>query len=378
MLKIENHENKAKVPSRFNLLLLGLLSALVDDHMRKQIEYLIAECKVIREQLRKATGKKRISLTNDQRRLLAVKAKAIGSKALAEIPDLFSPQTILGWHRKLVAQKYDGTQNRKAGRKRTDPELVDLALKLARENSDWGSQRIANMMKYLGYKISGSTVRRILRDNGIDPDREYKKKLTWDKFIKSHMHMMTACDFFQIEILTLRGLVRCSVLFFINLNTRRVHIVPSQVNPTAQWVDQQIKNHSNFSDGIFDNRTYLIHDRDPLFMDETVQQTLETSGVKSLKIAPCAPNQNAFAESWIASFKNEMSNKMIFTSKAQLDLALSEFETYYNPYRPHSGLDGDMIDPFPQDEDGEIVCKEFMGGLLKSYHRVRKEPCIAA
>lgn len=316
------------------MLLLGLLSALVDDHMRKQIEYLIAECKVLREQLRKATGKNRISLTNDQRRLLAVKAKAIGSKALAKVTDLFSPATILGWYRKLVAQKYDGTQSCKAGRKRTDPEHVELVLKLAKENSDWGSQRIANMMKYLGYKISGSTVRRILRDNGIDPDREYKKKLTWEKFIKSHMHMMTACDFFQVEVLTLRGLVRCSVLFFINIKTRRVHIVPSKVNPTAQWVDQQIKNHANFDEGLFDNRTYLIHDRDPLFMDETVRSTLETSGVKSLKIAPAAPNQNAYAESWIALCKSEILNKMIFTSKKQLDYCLKVYEDYYN----HIGL----------------------------------------
>lgn len=103
---------------------------------------------------------------------------------------------------------------------------------------------------------------------------------------------MTACDFFQIEILTLRGLVRCSVLFFINLNTRRVHIVPSKVNPTAQWVDQQIKNYSNFDEGIFDNRTYLIHDRDPLFMKTKFRDILEEAGVESVETSPEAPNQN--------------------------------------------------------------------------------------
>ncbi len=363
---------------KFNWLLFALLSALVDDTTRKQIEYLKAESRVLRTQLRKATGRKRIFLTDDQRRLLALKAKAIGSKALAEITDMFSPQTIIGWYRKLVAHKYDGSTARKTGRKRTDIKLVELALKLAKDNPDWGSQRIAYMMIYLDYEISGCTVRRILRDNGIDPDREYKKKLTWDKFIKSHMHVMMGCDFFHVELLTLRGLVRCSVLFFLELNSRRVHIIPSVVNPTSQWVDQQIENHCNFDDGIFDNRKYLIHDRDPLFMAKQVQETLKTSGVKSVKIAPCAPNENAFCESWVASIKNEMLNKMIFTSKKQLDYCLTIYEDYYNRWRVHSGLDGNIIDPLPQDEGGEIVCQEFIGGLLKGYRRVNKSLDIAA
>jgi hypothetical protein len=369
---------KSKISARFNWMLFAVLSALVDDTTRKQIEYLIAETQVLRTQLRKATGRKRIFLTDDQRRLLAVKAKAIGSKALAEITDLFSPATILGWYSKLVAKKYDGSNAHKTGRKRTDIVLVELALKLAKDNPDWGSLRIAHMMTYLGHKISGCTVRRIMRDNGIDPDREYKKKLTWDKFIKSHMHVMMGCDFFQVEVFTLRGLVRCSVLFFLELNSRRVHIVPSVVNPTSQWVDQQIKNHCNFNDGIFDNRTYLIHDRDPLFTAEKVQDTLETSGVKSVKIAPCAPDQNAFCESWVATCRREILDKMVFTSKKQLDSALAEFETYYNRWRVHSGLNGNIIDPLPQDEDGEIVCHEFIGGLLKGYRRVKKSLDIAA
>jgi len=113
-------------------------------------------------------------------------------------------------------------------------------------------------------------------------------------------------------------------------------------------------------------------------MAKQVQETLKTSGVKSVKIAPCAPNENAFCESWVASIKNEMLNKMIFTSKKQLDYCLTIYEDYYNRWRVHSGLDGNIIDPLPQDEGGEIVCQEFIGGLLKGYRRVNKSLDIAA
>jgi hypothetical protein len=251
-------------------------------------------------------------------------------------------------------------------------------LKFAKENKAWGYQRIQSIMTHLGYKISRTAVYRIMKDAGVNPDPKDKKKTTWAQFIKTHMHVMAATDFFHVEVLTKRGPVRCSILFFIELNSRRVHMSPAKINPTSEWVDQHIKNYVNFDQGLFDNRKYLIHDRDPLFMAETVQNTLETSGVKSVKTAPFSPDQNSFAESFVAGCRKEMFDKVIFTSKEQLDYAIASYQEYHNRWKPHQGLDGKLIDPLPQDEHGEIACQEFMGGLLKGYRRVKKRPDIAA
>lgn len=371
-------KKKHKIPRKFNLPLFMLLSGLMDGFSRMQIDYLRTEIRILRQQLRKATGHKRVYLTNDQRRLLAVKAKPLGIKVLGEITDLFSPETIIGWYRKLVASKYDGAANRKGGRKKVSQNIIDMVLRMAQENRGWGYRKIHSYMIYLDFEVSASTVQRIMRDHGLEPDPAEKNKSTWSEFIRRHMDVICACDFFQVEVLTLRGLVRCSVLFFIELNSRRVHILPSKVDPSAQWVEQQAKNICGFEDGIFSGRTYLVHDRDPLFMKTKFRDILEDAGVESIETAPASPNQNAFSESFIGRAKESVFDKMIFTSQKQLDYCLKVYEDFYNHYRPHRGLGGKMIDLLPQDKDGEIVCKEFLGGLLKSYHRVKKRPEKAA
>lgn len=112
---------------------------------------------------------------------------------MAEVTDLFSPATILGWYRKLVAVKYDGTADRKGGRKKIDQEVVDQVLKFAKENKSWGYHRIQSIMAHLGYKISKKAVYRVMKDAGVNPDPEEKKKSNWAQFIKTHMHVMAAC-----------------------------------------------------------------------------------------------------------------------------------------------------------------------------------------
>jgi hypothetical protein len=154
--------------------------------------------------------------------------------------------------------------------------------------------------------------------------------------------------------------------------------MPSKVDPDGKWVEQQAKNICEFEDGIFGGRTYLVHDRDPLFMKTKFRGILEDAGVECVETAPESPNQNAFSESFVGRAKESVFDKMIFTSQKQLDYVLKTYEFWYNHCRPHKGLGGRMIDPLPQDKDGEIVCKEFLGGLLKSYHRVKKRPEKAA
>ena len=139
------------------------------------------------EALMEAQGKKRLLLTDDQRRLLAVKGKSLGRKALMELTTIVTPDTILRWHRTLVAKKWDYSDCRKsAGRPRVKQEIVDLVLRFAGENPSWGYDRIQGALANLGHEVSDQTVGNILKEHGIEPAPDRKRQTTWKTFIKSH------------------------------------------------------------------------------------------------------------------------------------------------------------------------------------------------
>ena len=199
------------------LTVLGGLTGLLEKYLMWSNDYLKEENQALREFIRDKCGVKRIILTNRQRKRLAVKAKRLGRNRLGETTDLFSPNTLLGWYRDLVAKKYDGIANRQCGRPKISQEKIDLALRMAKDNPSWGAGRISNWMKHLGFKISKSSVWRIMEDNGFNPDPTIRKKGNWQRFIKSHFDVLAATDFFSVELLTSRGLVRCMVLFVIDI-----------------------------------------------------------------------------------------------------------------------------------------------------------------
>jgi transposase InsO family protein len=351
--------------------MMTAFSCLFDDQARQVVEYLKEENRVLREQLRDKYGCRQVRLTDSQRRRLASKGVAVGRRLLDEVTDLFSPDTVLRWYRQLIAMKYDGSPNRKGGRPKVRQEIIDTVLRLARENPYWGFGRIRNYMVYLGYSVGRSTVKRILEDHGICPEPERNKKGTWNDFIRSHMNVLAATDFFSVELLTSRGLVRCMVLFVIDIATRRVQIAGIKAEPDGQWMMQVARNLTQTDHGFLQGKRYLIHDRDPLFT-KAFDQTLKAGGTKPLKIARQSPNLNAFAERFIQSVKQECLDRMILSSPKQLEYVLKEYLLYYHRERPHEGLGGRMIDPLPQDKDGQIARFERLGGLLRSYRRVRR------
>ena len=164
-------------------LLLTILAGLINRQQQEVIEYLRTENQVLKE----THGKKRIRLNDDQRRRLAVRNKILGRKVLGEISAAFSPDTILRWHRQLVAEKWDYSDRRKiVGRPRAQPEIVELVLRLARENSSWGYDRIQGALANLGHEITDTTVGNILREHGIEPAPERKRQSTWKEFIEAH------------------------------------------------------------------------------------------------------------------------------------------------------------------------------------------------
>ena len=197
-----------------------VLAGWMNQRQQNVIEYLREENRILREQL----GDRRLRFNDDQRRRLAVRAKGLGRKLLMEIATLVTPATLLGWHRKLIAQKYDGSARRKPGRPFAKKDLAALVVRMAEENRDWGYRRIQGALSNLGHECARSTIADILRRHGIEPAPERNRKTTWTEFLKQHWELIVAADFFTTEIWTAKGLTRYLVLFFIDLSTPKVEI----------------------------------------------------------------------------------------------------------------------------------------------------------
>src|SRR5229473_7650473 len=210
-------------------LLHLILAGWVNHQQQLAIDYLRTENQILREKL----GKRRILLDDDQRRRLAVKGKVLGRKLLDQIGTLFSPDTILRWHRLLVARKWDYSDRRrkKPGRPALSQEIRDLVVRIAKENPTWGYDRIQGALANLGHDISDSTVGNILKEHGIEPAPERKRHTTWKTFIKAHWDVLAAVDFTTIEVWGRKGLVTVYVLFVMEVASRRVHFAGCTTSP---------------------------------------------------------------------------------------------------------------------------------------------------
>src|SRR6266700_2655028 len=217
----------------FRLLLISLAGCL-NQHQRDVIDYLQEENRVLREQL----GNRRLHLNDDLRRRLAVKAKKLGWRVLHELTTIVTPETLLAWHRKLIAKKYDGSKRRGPGRPHVQDEIQQLVVRMATENRDWGYRRIQGALANLGHEVARSTVANILKEHGMEPAPERNRKTTWKEFLSWHREMIVAVDFFSIEVWTRSGLTRFLVLFLIDLSTRRVEFAGIATKADGIWMGQ--------------------------------------------------------------------------------------------------------------------------------------------
>jgi hypothetical protein len=261
----------------------------VNREQQRVIEYLRTENHVLKEKL----GRKRILLNDDQRRRLAVKGKILGRNRLAEIGTLFTPDTILRWHRELIAKKwaYSGRRSR-AGRPAVAKEVVELVVRMASENPTWGYDRIAGAVQNLGHSISDASVGNILRRHGIEPAPERRRQTTWATFLKAHWDVLAAIDFTTIEVWTKGGLVTFYLLFVMELKSRRVHFAGCTPNPNAAWMKQIGKNLTDCEDGFLNGKRYLLMDRDDKFCS-AFRTHLADCGVKPVLLPARSPNLNA-------------------------------------------------------------------------------------
>jgi putative transposase len=210
--------------------ILAFVTGMVDQELLARIEYLAAENRILKAQL-----KGRLKLSDAERAALAEIAHRLGRKVLAEGANLARPDTILARYRKLVARKFDGsTARRSPGRPRIKPEVERLIVRMAKENRDWGYDRIAGALANLGYEACDQTVGNVLQRHGLPAAPERKRTTTWSAFIWTHLARLAGTDFFTAEVLTLRGLVTYYVLFFIHLESRRMDIAGITVHPTSR------------------------------------------------------------------------------------------------------------------------------------------------
>jgi len=207
--------------------MLAYITGTVDQELLLRNEYLAAENRILKAQL-----KTPLRLTDAERMTLAEIAHRLGRKALEDVANTAKPDTIMGWYRRLIARKFDGSKSRRyPGRPRIDAEIEQLVVRMAKENSDWGYDRIVGAMANLGYRLSDQTVGNILQRHGISPAPERTRATTWADFIRAHMSVLAGTDFFSVEVLTLRGLVTYYVLFFIRLESRRVEVAGITQHP---------------------------------------------------------------------------------------------------------------------------------------------------
>ncbi len=204
-------------------------------NMQKMNDYMAKKIRIYEEHLTALTGRARPELSDSDKRRLARKGKELNDFLLASVEPTWAPGTIRNWYNQLVGAKYDstGVNQKKRGRKPKSPEIVEEVLRLAERNPDWGYKRIAGTMNYLGYDISASTVKNILDDYGIVPDPERRLRGDWDQFIETQQYVTAAMDFAQVERLTPSGLIRESLLFFMDIGTREVRMGASFTIRTA-------------------------------------------------------------------------------------------------------------------------------------------------
>ena len=345
--------------------ILAYITGTVDQELLLRNEYLVAENRILKAQV-----EGRLLLSDAERATLGEIGHRLGRKALEDVANAARPDTILGWYRRLVARKFDGSKGRaRPGRPRIEAAIEQLIVRMAKENPGWGYDRIVGALANLGHEVSDQTVGNVLKRHGVPAAPERRHTTTWAAFIRSHLAVLAGADFFTAEVFTLQGLVTFYVLFFIHLESRRVNIAGITVHPDERWMQQMARNVTMEGWGFLGNCRYLLHDRDTKYT-ESFRAILKTSGVEPLALPRRSPNLNAYSERWVRSVKTECLSKLILFGERSLRRALSHYLVHYHAERNHQGKGNVLLFPHASSRSREqpIRCRERLGGLLRYYH----------
>ena len=345
--------------ARFFHPLISMLVSMTRNDLARQVRYLKEENKILRSKLPRI-----ITVTPVERRRLVTLGKAIGP-AIRQLITIVSYRTFCRW----LTNDKSARKPAKRGRPRTNDEIRDIILRLASETG-WGTTRILGELRKLGVRnVSRTTILNILRANGFDPGPK-RGEGTWDEFIRIHAKTLWACDFLQKKIWTKSGLVDYFVLFFIHIGSRRVFVSGMTDQPHAKWMAQQARNLAIHLHETGMEASYLIRDGDKKFAEQ-FDAILESGGTKIVRIPRASPNLNCYAERWCQTLQHECLDHFIILGAKHLRYLVSEFLDYYHSHRPHQGLGNKLLTSTGHDPQaqGQIICKERLGGLLKHYYR---------
>jgi putative transposase len=300
---------------------------------------------------------------------LSALAQIVSRRRWAEVFPV-TPATLLAWHRRLVAKKYDTSGRRKPGRPPTTPSIRRLVLRLARENPLWGHRRIQGELAKLGIAVAPSTVWEILHVAGIDPAPR-RSGPTWRQFLHAQASGILAVDFLHVDTVMLK---RLYVLVFIEHATRTMHLGGVTANPTSEWTVQQARNLALSLDQRFEDIRFLIRDRGSNFT-RSFDAVFQATGATILRTAVQAPRMNAICERLVGTLRRELLERILILGPAHLHAVLVEYQAHYNTARPHQSITQHVPDDHRDthratvaDLDATRVHRRpVLGGLINEY-----------
>jgi transposase InsO family protein len=306
--------------------LLQLITLCFRSAEFKDLEIVVLrhELAVLRRQVR------RPALRPADRAFLAATSRSLARTRWGSF--FVTPETLLRWHRRLVARRWT-YPTRSSGRPSVGGEVRALVLRMAGENPRWGYQRIAGEIAGLGISVSATTVRKLLREASLGPSGE-RPGLSWRGFLRSQAASMLACDFFTVD--TVR-MTRLYVLFFIELQSRRVHLAGCSESPSGVWATQQARNLAWSLAEKPSPLRFVIHDRDAKPTDG-FDEVFRSEGVTVIRTPVRAPKANAYAERFVGTVRRECLDWILIFGRRQLERTLRIYGEHYNAHRPHRGL----------------------------------------
>jgi len=314
--------------------------------------------------LRRQAG--RVRFTSADRVFLAAASRLVPRAVWASF--LVTPATLLEWHRRLIARRW--TYRHRVGRTPIGRDIRELILRLARENPRWGYLRIVGELKGLGIAVSATTVKRILRQQGLGPVGT-RHGPSWRDFLRAQANSMMAVDFFAVDTVWLQ---RLYVLFFIEIGTRRVHVAGCTAHPDAAWVTQQARHMAwAYSDQAEPDR-FLIRDHDAKF-PASFDAVFEAQGTRIVRTPIQVPEANGIAERFVRTVRAECVDWLLIANAEHLARILTVFADHYNRCRPHRSLglappNGRMpSDDWTGADAITVTRRDRLGGLLHEYER---------
>ncbi|MBB5803394.1 transposase [Saccharothrix ecbatanensis] len=285
-------------------------------------------------------------------------------------PEVFpvTPGTLLAWHHRFVARKWDHTARRRTGRPPTRAAIKSLVLRLARENPRWGHRRIQGELARLGHRIAHSTVWQILHDAGIDPVPR-RCGPSWREFLTAQAQGIIAADFLHLD--TVLG-KRLYVLAFLEHGTRRLHITGVTAHPAQAWTTQQTRNLAADLGHRMEPLRFLLRDRDGKY-GEAFDTVFQADDLHVLRSAPQAPRMNAHCERVIGTIRREALDHILITGESHARHVLKTYEDHYNRHRPHQARD--QLPPEAQQhptavhdlDTNRLHRTRILGGLINEY-----------